>query len=117
MGRRTPATRGSVVSVYGAGFGLTSPACVPGALALPPAASLTLSVEIDIGGAAGEVLFAGSASGLLCCVEEFDVRVPDQIPEASGRPGAVSPVSVNFQTTTDTGIPESSSIFGMIYVK
>lgn len=77
-----PATVGSVVSLYGTGFGQTDPSCTTGALNAPVAANLALGVTVTINGsgAAPRVEYAGGAPTLLCGVVQVNVVVPIQTP-------------------------------------
>lgn len=78
-----PAPRGSIVSLYATGFGLTTPGCLTGALNPPGAANLRATVSSWATGAGGipQVLYAGGAPTLLCGVQQINLRIPDQVPQ------------------------------------
>jgi uncharacterized protein (TIGR03437 family) len=82
-----PASVGSVVIVYGTGFGLLRPAAVDGQPADGPAPTAT-AVSAMIGGVPTEVLYAGAAPSLVAGVVQINVRIPRGIP-----PNPVAPVS------------------------
>jgi uncharacterized protein (TIGR03437 family) len=79
-----PAARGSVVSVWGTGFGLTDPPCATGGLNAPGSVNLApdLSVSIADGSPPGvpvvyaPALYAGSAPALPCGVSQINFLVP-----------------------------------------
>ena len=70
-GPERPAARGSVVTIYATGEGLTDPPGVDGKPAEPPLASPTLPVSVN----AGEMLYAGAAPGMVAGVLQVNVRV------------------------------------------
>jgi uncharacterized protein (TIGR03437 family) len=77
-GALNPARRGSVVSLFGSGFGdLESPA--PDGSVAPGASSLRANVTVTIGGVAARVIYAGAAPGLVAGVVQFNVEVPSAI--------------------------------------
>ena len=90
-GVNSPAARGSIVVIYATGEGQTSPTGVTGRIIQPIAADLRkpiAPVSVTIGGQAAEVLYAGSAPGLVSGAFQINVRVP-------GTPGpATSPVTM-----------------------
>jgi uncharacterized protein (TIGR03437 family) len=85
-GPLNPASPGSVVTVWGSGFGPTSPTCASGGLNLPIAANLApgTSVMLNdlsttsglIAGRSNPALYAGSAPTLLCGVTQINMLVP-----------------------------------------
>jgi uncharacterized protein (TIGR03437 family) len=99
-----PAHPGEIVTLYGTGFGDTSPSVGTGQLA-SGAASLNNSITVTIGGvtlSSGDVLYAGLSPGSISGLYQFNVRVP-----ASVSDGDV-PVSISiggFQTQAGTTIP------------
>jgi uncharacterized protein (TIGR03437 family) len=82
-----PAARGSVVSIWGTGFGLTDPPCATGGLNAPGSVSLApgLSVSIADGSPPGvpvvyaPALYAGSAPALPCGVSQVNFLVPPHL--------------------------------------
>ena len=77
------ASRGSVVSLYATGAGLTNPASVDGLLTSAPYPLPVLPVSVTITGLPAEVLYAGAAPGLISGVMQINVVVPpsaEQVP-------------------------------------
>ena len=83
-GPSNPARPGSVVALWGTGFGVTDPPCTTGALNVPAAANLAngMSVLLDdivipgVAGRSNPAYYAGSAPTLLCGVEQINMVVP-----------------------------------------
>jgi uncharacterized protein (TIGR03437 family) len=77
-----PARQGSVVALYGTGFGLTDPPCTTGALNAPAAVNLApgVTVVINAGPGSPQVQYAGGAPSLLCGVAQINMAVPSQTP-------------------------------------
>jgi len=108
-GPSNPASAGSVVALWGTGFGPIGPACATGAL------NPSMAVNLAQGyGAAFEeqtpVLYAGSAPTLLCGVVQINIQVPA---DAMSGAYALQPWAVVPQTLTAND-PNSESI---IFVK
>jgi uncharacterized protein (TIGR03437 family) len=82
-----PAARGSVVSVWGTGFGLTDPPCPTGGLNAPGPVNLAagLSVLVAQGSPPGvpvlyaPALYAGGAPALPCGMEQVNLLVPADV--------------------------------------
>jgi uncharacterized protein (TIGR03437 family) len=70
------ATGGSIVTLFGTGEGMVSPVPRDGQLSGAPLAAPLLAVNVKIGGAAAEVLYAGAAPSLVAGVLQVNVRVP-----------------------------------------
>lgn len=83
-----PATRGSIVMLYGTGFGLLDPQPADGKIADRPAVT-RLGVTASIGGISAEVTYAGAAPGLIAGVVQVNLRVPDGV-----APNLAAPISV-----------------------
>lgn len=77
------ASRGSVVSLFATGAGLTNPASVDGLLTAAPYPLPVLPVSVTIDGLPAEVVYAGAAPGLISGVMQINVLVP---PEAQQVP-------------------------------
>jgi uncharacterized protein (TIGR03437 family) len=75
---RSPAAKGSIVSIYATGEGQTNPGGIDGLLArgatLPKP---RLPVEVWIGGKRAEVLYAGAAPGQVAGLFQVNARIPD----------------------------------------
>ena len=82
-----PASRGSVVSLFATGGGLTTPASMNGLVTAPnaseyyPAPVQPVSVSID--GQAAQIVYAGAAPGLVAGVLQINVAVPANATQAS----------------------------------
>jgi len=74
-GPSNPAPRGSVVSLFGTGFGPTNPGCTAGGLNVPAAANLA-EVTVTVNDGAAPVIYAGSAPTLPCGVTQINMLVP-----------------------------------------
>jgi uncharacterized protein (TIGR03437 family) len=70
-----PAPRESIITLYATGEGATSPDGVTGRVAPPPYAQPLRPVDLKIGGNSCELLYAGSAPGLVGQMQ-IDARVP-----------------------------------------
>ena len=73
-----PALPGSVVMVYGTGFGTLQSAVTDGQV-VANATPATATVTATVAGVAAEVLYAGSAPGLGAGVIQITVRLPAQV--------------------------------------
>jgi uncharacterized protein (TIGR03437 family) len=78
-----PAPKGSVVVIFATGEGQTNPGGVDGKLAAVPLPAPLLPVNVDIGAAAADVLYAGAAPTLVAGVLQVNVRVPATAPSGS----------------------------------
>jgi uncharacterized protein (TIGR03437 family) len=86
-GPANPAARGSVVAVWGTGYGQTNPPCQSGGLNLPYAAPLSTGLSaliVSVGPGEGPglptpVQYAGSAPTLPCGVVQINFQVPGNI--------------------------------------
>ena len=74
-----PADRGTIVSLFGSGFGEWSQPAPDGTIfgSTPPA--LKSDVSVTIGGVAAKVLYAGGAPGLVSGVVQIDAEIPAEI--------------------------------------
>ena len=96
------AARGSVIQVYGTGFGALNPLPADGQLTQVLAAT-TSAVTAVINGVPAEVLYAGAAPGLIAGVIQINVRVPDGL---SANPA--TPISLRMGSfTTPAGVTVS----------
>jgi uncharacterized protein (TIGR03437 family) len=75
-----PAARGSILMMYGTGFGVANPTGPEGLSWLPAAVSATL------GGLAAEVTFAGLAPGYTPGLQQINIRIPDGCPTGGAVP-------------------------------
>jgi uncharacterized protein (TIGR03437 family) len=81
-GPTNPAARGSVVAVWGTGYGQTNPPCPKGGLNVPRAVPLSPGISaVIISGEPGAqkpaVWYAGSAPTLVCGVVQINFQVPE----------------------------------------
>ena len=76
----TPARRGSVVTVYGTGFGQARPPDASGI------AHLVLSVTATVGGVAADVQDAMLAPGMTAGVQQIKIKVPPDVPAGPSVP-------------------------------
>lgn len=79
-----PARAGSFISIYGTGGGQTNPPGEDGKITGSLVDMLNAPAHAQIGGAEAEVSYAGTASGLISGVLQFNVRVPGTLPTADG---------------------------------
>lgn len=96
-----PAAKGSVVQIFATGGGVTSPGGTTGALApLNTLESLVATpVAVLIGGQQAQVMFAGSAPGLVEGVVQINAVVPSTVTSGNSVPVTVTIGSV---TTTSS---------------
>jgi uncharacterized protein (TIGR03437 family) len=71
-----PASRGSVVALFGTGAGLTTPGSVDGLLTPAPFPVPMLPVSVTIDGYPAEIRYVGAAPGLVAGVLQINVVVP-----------------------------------------
>jgi uncharacterized protein (TIGR03437 family) len=74
----SPARPGSLVMVFGTGFGGLDPTPLDGETAASPAATVS-PVSAVIDGVPAEVTYAGAAPGLIFGLVQIDVRVPEDL--------------------------------------
>jgi uncharacterized protein (TIGR03437 family) len=71
-----PAPTGSILMVYGAGFGVTQPPSSDGQIASGPA-PLAVLVSATIGGAAATVVYAGAAPTQIAGLTQINILIPE----------------------------------------
>ncbi len=86
---------GSFVQIYSTGSGPLVPAFTDGELALGPSTTGAADVSVTIGGIAAQVLYAGSAPGLVAGALQINVVVPTGV-----TPGPAVPVVLTIGTQT-----------------
>jgi uncharacterized protein (TIGR03437 family) len=74
-----PAPTGSVVMLYATGGGLLDRSISAAAITGSDLAQLALPRSVQIDGIEGEVLYAGSAPGLVAAVIQVNVRIPQGV--------------------------------------
>jgi uncharacterized protein (TIGR03437 family) len=74
-----PAERGGIVTIFGTGEGQTDPAGQDGRVISTDLRRPLLPIVVRIGGRTAEVLYAGSASGLVSGIFQANIRVPEDI--------------------------------------
>jgi len=80
-----PASVGDVVTVYGTGFGVTTPISQDGVTADVNLLNIASLVSVTVAGKTAQVSYAGSAPGLISGVSQVNFQVPDGV-----SPGAVA---------------------------
>ena len=90
-----PAAKGSVVSIYCTGGGLTNPATVDGSIipSTTPLPILTQDVSVTIGGLPATVDYSGGAPQSVAGLTQINVEVPSSV-----TPGSAVPVVVQIGT-------------------
>jgi uncharacterized protein (TIGR03437 family) len=78
-----PASRGSIVTLWGTGEGLTDPPGVDGRPAVDVLPKPLAAVSVDIGGQPAVVQYAGAAPGMMPGVLQIDAQVPSNAPVGS----------------------------------
>lgn len=89
-----PAAPGSVVVVYGTGFGSLALPAIDGQTAESAAPTAT-TVSAKIAGMPAEVLYAGETPGLIAGVVQINVRIPHGL-----SPSATAPISLSIGPAT-----------------
>jgi uncharacterized protein (TIGR03437 family) len=79
-GAAGPAARGSILMVYGTGFGVTNP------LGQDGLSWIARAVNATIGGLPAEVTFAGLAPGYTRGLQQINIRIPDDCPIGAAVP-------------------------------
>ena len=97
-----PAPAGSILTVYGTGFGITQPALLDGQIASGPA-ELVLPVTAMIGGVTATVVYAGAAPTQIAGLTQINIQVPDGLLSDPNTPIALTIGSV----TTPAGVTVS----------
>jgi uncharacterized protein (TIGR03437 family) len=81
-GRSTPAGKGTIVLLFGTGGGPTVTPLPVGAAATE-AIRLAGYVRVFIGGVEADVLYAGTAPGMVSAVTQYNVRINPQTPRGA----------------------------------
>lgn len=91
-GAANPAAKGSVVVLYGTGFGHTTGACADGEVVSPlsPLPRPLLPVSLTIGGVAAPLQYVGGAPGLAAGVFQMNTIVPANITAGPSVPVVVT---------------------------
>jgi uncharacterized protein (TIGR03437 family) len=84
-----PAARGSVIMVFGTGFGAANPPLSDGGI-VQAIGSFTTLVTATVGAMPAEVTYAGPAPGLLAGAAQINVRLPDGVSGDSNVPIVVT---------------------------
>jgi uncharacterized protein (TIGR03437 family) len=106
-GPSNPASPGSVVTLWGTGFGPTDPACATGGLNQPSATNLAAGLSAELfNGSIFPAQYAGSAPTLLCGVVQINLVVPSGLPPGPFQfaPWAVMSMADGGGSTTITTI-------------
>jgi uncharacterized protein (TIGR03437 family) len=108
-----PAARGSMVSLWGTGFGSTSPGCPTGGLNAPGPVDLAPGLSVVMTGG-GTVQYAGGAPTLACGIFQINMQVP-----LGAQPGAltINPEAVLTDPDGTSHSVDPSTNGAIIYVK
>lgn len=85
-----PASRNSIVSIYADGMGQTNPPGIDGAIMGTALSTAVAPVSASINGVDAEVLYAGTAPGIVAGVFQVNVRVPQAAAPGSAVPLVLS---------------------------
>jgi uncharacterized protein (TIGR03437 family) len=88
-GSASPASPGSIVTIWGTGEGITNPPGVDGRAAIDVLPKPVASVSVDIGGLPASITYAGAAPGVIPGVFQINAQIPDGV-----QPGNQVPVHV-----------------------
>ena len=100
-GVAAPAAKGSVVSVYLTGEGLTTPAGVTGVITPSNGSGLkqpASSVSATVGGISATVEYAGSAPGMVAGIAQVNIQIPPDSPSGTAVPVVISIGASSTQT-------------------
>ena len=81
-----PASRGSIVVLWGTGEGLTSPPGVDGRLAVDVLPAPLAAVSVDIGGLPAELKYAGAAPGMMPGVLQINAQMSTDVQAGNSVP-------------------------------
>jgi uncharacterized protein (TIGR03437 family) len=76
---QNPAARGSVITLYATGEGMTSPPGVDGKIAVPPYPAPVLPVSVTIDGVPATIQYKGGAPGEVAGVMQVNVSIPASV--------------------------------------
>ena len=118
--RTNPASKGSVISTWGTGFGMITPACKTGELNPDQAVSLSLPLLVSFSEAnpdpnafPAKPTYSGSAPGLLCGIVQINRTIPDWV-----APGAFYfSANSGLQSPQGSVALVGSPVNGIVYVK
>jgi uncharacterized protein (TIGR03437 family) len=89
-----PAKKGSRIMLFGTGGGATIPPSVAGEVTPLRPRVLEYGPEVGTPGAQVTVEYSGAAPGLVAGVTQINIKLPDEIPETTGFPRGVVPLTV-----------------------
>jgi uncharacterized protein (TIGR03437 family) len=92
-GASNPAARGSYVTLYATGEGVTTPPVVDGRVSGVPLQGPALSCSASIGGQVAPIQYCGAAPGEAAGVLQINAQVPQSV-----TPGSSVPVSITIGT-------------------
>ncbi len=101
----TPAQKGSTVSVFMTGGGITAPASTTGEIMPPPGTVLSwlaAQVTCSIGGIPAGFSYAGGAPGLVAGLVQVNIQIPDNAPS-----GPEVPLVISFESSDKSVISSS----------
>jgi uncharacterized protein (TIGR03437 family) len=85
-GPSSPAPRGSIVSLYATGYGITRPDGADGKPASAPYPTPVESVTVTIGGQTVTPVYAGGAPGQIAGLMQINVQIPGTVTPGNGVP-------------------------------
>jgi trimeric autotransporter adhesin len=78
-GLASPASSGSIVTIWGTGEGITNPPGVDGRAAIDVLPKPVASVSVDIGGLPASITYAGAAPGVIPGIFQINAQIPDGV--------------------------------------
>lgn len=93
-----PAARGSVISIYLTGGGVTTPVSTDGAVTGAPPPVLAQTTTVTIGGVSAPLQYAGAAPGAVAGLTQINVKIPDGL-----SPAIALPVVIKIGNFSSTG--------------
>ena len=112
-GPSNPAARGSIVALWGTGFGSVDPGCSTGGLNAPGPVNLASGLGVTIGGG-GAIQYAGGAPTLACGIVQINMQVPLDGPSGAR---ALNPMSVWNQPNGMVSFVDGATGGSLIYIQ
>jgi uncharacterized protein (TIGR03437 family) len=93
-----PAELGSIITLYATGTGQTNPAGIDGKITAQDVSNTSLPVTVLIGGSTANVLYSGTAPGLVAGTTQINVRIPTDVLSGNAVPILCSVGNATSQT-------------------